>query len=169
MKRAFIFYGLIAGIVLTAYVTMLDYSRIIYTTSWGRYVGYLAILILPLCIYLAINEWSKQQRHLLYRHALGISLTVALLAGSIYSAYTFIDIHFFDASHLKNLFAFTADEMKQQGNTLSEINERLNRMKGHYYSYKPYVNTYLWYIIMGLGYSVIFFFVFRLKQKKQLV
>lgn len=169
MKRLIIFYGLIAGSVLTTYVTMLDYTRIIYTTSWGPYVGYLAILILPLCIYLALNEWSKQQQRLLYKHVLALSLTVALLAGSIYSAYTFVDIQFFDASHLKNLFDFTADEMKMRGKSTVEVNERLTHMRAHYLSYQPYINTYLWYISMALLYSVIFFFVFRLKQKKQLI
>jgi|JI7StandDraft_1071085.scaffolds.fasta_scaffold34005_2 hypothetical protein len=166
MKRLLIFYGLMAGVLLTGYVTMLDYTRIIYETSWGQYAGYLAILILPICIYLALHELSKQQRQLLYRQSVLFSLVVSLLAATCYSAYTFIDIHFFDASHLKNLFTYTGEQMEAEGKTLAEIQERINRMQQHYHSSKPYISTYVWYVCMGLVYSVLFFFVFRVRYRK---
>ena len=168
MKRHYFTYGLAAGLLLTVYVTMLDRSRIIYTSTWGAYLGYLAILILPACIYLALHETSREKRRLFFRQSLMVSLVVAFLAASIYSAYTFADIHFFGATHLQNLYDYTEQGLKDEGRSMAEIQARMNRMREHYLSFKPYLYTYTWYLVMGLIYSVIFFFVFKLRYRRQL-
>jgi len=167
MKRNLVLYGLLAGIFLTAYVNLLDYSKIIYQTTWGMYAGYLAILILPLCIYFALNELRKKQGELLFKQSLMVSMLIALMASTIYSAYTFIDIHFFDAAHLHNLFDFTAQKLKAEGKSITEVQERLESLHKHYFSYKPYTYTFIWYVGMGLLYGILFFFIYKFRYRKQ--
>jgi hypothetical protein len=166
MYKSIIVYGGICGVLLTFYVNMLDLSGVIYNTSWGAYLGYLAVLILPLCIFIALRDWSKSYQKLLLKHALFISLFTSFLAATIYSAYTFIDIQFFDAQHLKNLFSYTQREMEKAGYTAADISSRLVQMRNHYFSFQPYMNTYIWYLAMGLVYGFIFHLVFRFRKQK---
>jgi hypothetical protein len=167
MYKSIIIYGAICGVLLTLYINMLDLSGVIYHTTWGAYLGYLAILILPICIFIALRDWRKTSSKILLRHALIISLFTSFLAATIYSAYTFIDIRFFNAQHLDNLFAYTQEEMKRAGHSAAEISDRMAQMRSHYFSIQPYMNTYIWYLAMGLVYGFMFHFVFRLKQPKQ--
>lgn len=165
-----IVYGLICGLALTLYVRMLDLSKVIYNTNWGVYLGYLAILILPACIFMALRSIKKERQTLLFRHAFPAGLLVSLLAAAIYSAYTFVDIQFFHARHLNNLFEFTASSMQKAGKTSPQIQAEIEGMKAHYYSAKPYVNTFIWYIVLGTVFTVIFFlFLRRSNPKNQII
>ena len=164
-KRPVLLFGIICGIVLTIYVRMLDISRVIYNTSWGAWLGYLAILILPVCIFLALRELRKKQESFRYRHALLAGLLVSCITATIYSAYMFVDIYFFDARHLNNLFEYTVSSMKKDGYNAAAIQEKIQRMKNHYFSAKPYINTYLWYLVLGSFFSSVFFFFLRKSNK----
>jgi len=163
MKRVIAYYGILCGVILTLYVRLLDLSKLIYTTTWGKYLGYLAILILPICIYLTIIQIRRHSQKLLFRHSVFAGLLIALLTATTYCAYMFVDIRFFNARHLKNVFQFTRDEMTKAGYRVSEINARITEMKLHYFSAQPYFNTYWMYLAMGLFYGIIFYFIFRFK------
>ncbi len=154
-------YGLICGVVLTLYVRLLDISQVIYNTSWGVYLGYLAILILPACIFLALREIRRKHQSIRFRQAISAGLLVSCLAATVYSAYMFVDIHFFDARHLKNLFDYTSSSMQKAGYSASDIQEKIRSMNAHYYSGKPYISTYLWYLVLGTFFSIIFFLFLR--------
>jgi hypothetical protein len=153
-------FGLVCGVALTVYVRALDLSRIIYTTSWGAYVGYLAILILPACIYLAFRELRKKQP-LLFRQAMLSGLFVSVLTATVYSAYVFVDLHFFDARHLSNLFEYTVSDMRRAGYSAAEIQAKLSSMKQHYYSARPFISTYISYMVLGAFFSLVFYFMLR--------
>jgi len=161
------FFGLICGLLLTIYVQVLDMTQIIYTTSWGAYIGYLAILILPTCIFLTLREIKRKYQSLRFTQAIGAGLLVSCVAATTYSAYTFVDIHFFDARHLKNLFDYTVNSMQKAGRSATEIQKRLTEMKAHYFSLKPYISTYLWYLVMGAFFSIVFYFLLRMSNSKQ--
>jgi hypothetical protein len=167
MKITPLYYGLICGIALTAYVQLLDRSQLIYTSNFGTYLGYLAILILPLCIFLAFRELRKKGIPFKFGKILFAGLLVSCLTATVYSAYVFVDMRFFGASHLKNLFEYTGMSMKKKGYSDAEILAQIEGMKLHYYSLMPYISTYVSYIVLGFLFSVLFFFILKKPNKNQ--
>lgn len=166
MTKAIVYYGTLGGLLLTFYVTLLDVSKIIYTSEWGTYLGYLAILILPAVLFFAIRRHLEQNNTLLFKQAAAICMLISFCTATVYSVYSFIDIHFFDARHLKNLFAFTERELLNAGKSAEEVATKLSRMKAHYYSYQSYLGTYIWYGAFGLIYTVLFYYLYRLNLIK---
>jgi hypothetical protein len=167
MKRNILSFGIGSGVLLTVYILLLDLTRVIYETTWGQWLGYLAIVILPIAVWLAMQKLKKQQDTWLFRHSLTVSLSIAIVAASVYSAYTFVDVHFFGATHLQNLFSFTEKQMRQEGATAAAINEQLDRLRGHYSSWKPYRNTYIWYTAMGVIYGSLFHLILLFQTKRK--
>jgi hypothetical protein len=166
-KMTPIYYGLACGIALTVYVQLLDRSQLVYTSNWGAYLGYLAILILPLCIFLAFRELKKRNVPFKFGNILLAGLLVSCLTATVYSAYVFVDIRFFGTSHLRNLFEYTGRSMKREGYSDVDILAQIDRMKLHYYSFRPYISTYVSYIVLGLLFSVLFFFILKKPNKNQ--
>ena len=164
MNRIPVYFGLICGIVLIAWVRGLDASRLIYTSQLGLILGYLSILILPTCLFLAFRAWKRQSGQLLFRQAMFIGLSLAMITAGVYCAYTFIDIHYFGASHLQNQFDFTRKSMQAAGSGTTEISAEIARLQKHYFSSKPYISTLIWYAGMGLVFSPIFWFFLRNKK-----
>jgi hypothetical protein len=165
-KMPVLLYGLICGIALIIYIRLLDISKVIYDTSWGAYLGYLAILILPACIFLTLREIKIKNASIRFKQALTAGLLVSCITATVYSAYVFVDINFFDARHLNNLFEYTVNTMKKEGYSPTDIQNRIGVMKTHYFSAKPYVSTYIWYLVLGTFFSIIFFFLLRKSNPK---
>lgn len=164
MQRSILFFSTLCGIILIVYVRLLDISGILYSDGWGRYLGYLAILILPLCTYFALRQVRVQTGPLSFLRSLAVSLSVAFIASTVYCIYIWADNHIFNASHLENTFEYEALEMKLAGRSEEEVTEHLKRLKEHYFSSKPYINTYTMYLAMGIVYGSVFYFVFRVKK-----
>ncbi len=72
-----------------------------------------------------------------------------------------MDIHFFDARHLKNLYDYTISSMQKDGHKPAEIQEQIQGMNAHYHSYRPYLSTYISYIVLGIFFSLVFFLLLR--------
>jgi hypothetical protein len=134
---------------------------VIYSREWGAWLGYLAIVILPVCIFAALRYLPHPAP---FSKSLATGLLVAFIAATMYAAYTFIDIHFFDSPHLRNLYSYTEKALSDEGKSTAEIEAELQRMQAHYASWKPYTGTYAWYLASGLIYTSLFHFAFRLKR-----
>lgn len=163
MQKYKLGYGIVAGIVLVAYVRLLDVTRLIYTTSWGTWLGYLAIIILPVAVFLALRTRKKQQGTLQFGEAVILGLAVSFITASVYCIYTFVDFQFFNGSQLRNLFDYTRTAMEENGSSQAEIEKTISEMKRHYDSAKPYTNTYIWYLAMGLVCSIVSWLLLRLR------
>ncbi len=159
--------GLFSGLLLLVYVNVLDRTRLIYTTTWGAYLGYLAILILPFFIFLSLKKVRQKEGKLKFLPAILHSQLIAFISAVVYNTYMAIDVHCLNAGHLKNQFEFTIAEMKKSGSSDLEINQRIQTLKDHYWSMQPYINTFVWYIILALIFACIFYFLFRIKFKTQ--
>lgn len=166
MNRTIFYYGTLAGILLTIYVTMLDATKIIYTTIWGAYLGYLAILILPVALFFALRQHVKETKTIAFKHTAVICLLISITTATVYSLYTLIDHSFFDSQHQRNYLEFTRQEMIKAGKTAEEVTQKIEKMKAHYLSYKSYMGTYIWYLAFGFIYTPLFYFLFRFKLRK---
>ncbi len=169
MNRSIFYYGTLAGILLTIYVTMLDASKIIYTSIWGAYLGYLAILILPVVLFFALRQHVKETKRIVFKHFVLICLLISLTTATVYNMYSLIDNSFFDSRQQHNYLEFTKKEMIEAGNSLDEVAQKIEKMKAHYLSYKAYMGTYIWYVAFGLIYTPLFFFLFRIKHRKPIL
>lgn len=158
---------MLSGLLLLVYINALDRSKLIYTTEWGAYLGYLAILILPLFIFLTLKKIRQNEGKLKFVTAILHGQLIAFISAVVYSAYTAIDVHLMNAAHLKNQFEFTVSEMRKAGNSEAEINQRIQTLKDHYWSIQPYVNTFIWYFVLALIFAAIFYLLFRIKFKTQ--
>lgn len=150
MQKYKLTYGLVAGIILILYIRLLDFTKIIYTTSWGAWLGYLAIIILPVAIFRALRMRKKQQGVLSFRQAVLLSFIISFITASVYCLYTLVDVQLFEGSQFRNVIAYTRTAMKENGNSQAEIEKTISEMKRHYNSTKPYMNTYKWYLAIGI-------------------
>ena len=167
MQRSIIFFGILFGILLIIYVRLLDVSEVIYSDGWGRYLGYLAVLILPLSIFFTLRQIRLHSGPTSFFRTVSIAAQVAIIASTVYCVYMWSDIQFFNASHLENTFKYEALEMKLAGHSDEDVSSRLKKLKEHYFSASPYINTYTMYLAMGLVYGCLFHLFFRIKKSNQ--
>ena len=90
MKRTVITYGLIAGIVVSAFmaITMTIYSKseAVHTGASSMIVGYLGMLIAFTFIFVAIKSFRDKQNNgvISFGKALRIGLLISLIASTLY-------------------------------------------------------------------------------------
>lgn len=169
MKRTIFYYGILAGISLTTYVSLLDASKIIYTSILGSYLGYLAILILPVALFFALRQHVKETKALSFLHTAVICTLISITTATVYNVYTLIDHSFFDSRHQRNYQEFTRQDMIKAGKTADEVAQKIEKMQAHSISYKSYMGTYIWYLVSGFIYTPLFYFLFRFKLRKPIL
>jgi len=147
-------FGAIGGLLVLVYTSLITRSGILYAGGIGQYLGYLAIVIMPFCTYLAIKEVTRLSgREVRLGQALATGMLLSVIAGSIYSGVSWVEYTLFTNVYEERLLEETRDAMAAAGNTAAEIEQRLQHIRDFYDSWQPFLNTLTWYCGLGLLYS----------------
>ena len=99
-------FGAAGGLCVLLYTQLLIRSGVMQTHIIGQYLGYLAIVIMPFCTYLAIKEvGNRLNREITLTHALITGLFVSLVAACIYSAFLWVEHVLFTDIYQEQLIA----------------------------------------------------------------
>lgn len=163
MLKTIFKYGVIGGAAVCLYVFTLTYSGAVFSNGPAQYLGYLAIVIMPLCTFLALKEMRDKaaDKKLTLANALVAGLLLSLIAACLYCAVTWVEYEVFDNPYRRKLIDATRQEMTAAGKPETEIEHRIGMLNAHYDSFKPYVNTVVWYLGLGTLYTLVSFLLLR--------
>lgn len=163
MIRSAIKYGVFAGVLVLCYTSLLIRSGLIYLEGIGPYLGYLAIVIMPFFTFLAIKEVSAvvYRNQISLKNALTTGLIISVVAACAYSGLQWVEYAVFSNVYEETLIDKTRVTMLETGATELEIDKRLAAIREHYHSWMPFRNTLIWYIGLGILYSLASFLILK--------
>lgn len=168
MIKTILKYGLAGGIATVIYLNIMLATGIAYASGWQGYISWLTIVLVPIAVFLAMRELKLKHYggSLPLAPALVTGLVVCIVASLVYSAFNFIDAYFFDLRMYRDAIEMTVEQMKTQGKSEQEIEQKVDDMKQYYYSITPYAKTLLWYLKMGSFYTVGSYLLLKIQWKK---
>ena len=160
-------YGALGGAIVMLYTTILTRTGIIFHNGIGAYLGYIAIVIMPVCTYLAIREMHIRyfQRRISLKYALLTGLLVSIIAASLYSSIKWAEHTLFTDVYREYLIDQTREVLRSEGTEEELVEKRIAEIKDHYASWAPVRNTFIWYISLGALYSLASFLILKFFTK----
>lgn len=177
MKKNIIVYGLIAGVLVAAFMlTSMNYlshceGNVDYGTS--MLIGYASMLIAFSLIFVGIRNYRDKYNGGLisFGKAFKIGILIALIASTIYVVAWLIDYFFFIPDFMDKYSAHELDKLKASGASQVEIDKEAKEMANFARMYKnPFFNammTYLEILPVGLIVTLISSFILKRKAKSQ--
>ena len=169
MWKSIIKYGVAGALVTIVYLQGLYYLGLMYHET-GQYSGYLAILILPFTIFLALRDYALKREPAGVKGFIAVvlyGLAVSVIAALIYCAWIYVEVNVLKLSPHKEMIELTVNGLKEEGKTETEIAEKVEKMHKHYHSAAPYLGTIVWYLGLGLVSSTVSYVFLKLKFQKQ--
>lgn len=159
-------FGLIGAIIVLTYTEILSRSEIIFSGNLGAYLGYLAIIIMPICTYLAIREFAHKftDKKPKLHNAILVGLATSIIASILFSCGNLLLNSVFSPSFQNSLIQKTTESMTENGNSAEEIELRIAAIRAHYASWKPLINNLIWYVGLGFIYSIGSFLILKLSH-----
>ncbi len=173
MKKNIIIYGLIAGIVVSAFMlTTVNYlshceGNVDYDTS--MLIGYASMLVAFSMVFVGIRNYRDKYNDgvISFGKAFKIGLMIVQIASTIYVVSWLIDYFFFIPDFLEKYSAHMLDELKARGASQIEIDKQIKEMAwmGKLYQ-NPFFNAMLTYAeILPVGLVVTLISSLILKRK----
>ncbi len=176
MKKNIIIYGFIAGIVVSIlmlstvnYISHCE-GRVDYDTS--LLIGYASMLIAFSLVFVGIRNYRDKYNDgvISFGKAFKIGITIVLIASTIYVVAWLIDYFFFIPDFLEKYSAHTIDEMKANGASQIEMDNKTQEMASFGKMYKnPFFNammTYAEILPVGLLVTIISSLILKRKTTK---
>lgn len=162
LKRA-IRYGIIGGATGSLYITLIVQTGMVFASGPQRYLGYLAIIVMPVCTFLALKEIRNKADggRIGFGKALLAGLVVSLSAAAVFMAYTWFDHEVLHDPYGRRMMEETQKTMQEQGKSADEIDQVLMQMEQRSHSFKPYLSTLIWYTLIGIVYSAVSYLLLR--------
>ena len=164
-------YGLMGALIVLLYTQILHRSQILFSDKIGAILGYLAIVIMPICTFLAIREFSNRYtgKNPKIGYAILVGAITSVIASIIFSSGTRALDAILGGSYQETLIQRTTVSMQENGNSPEEIQTRIMAIKAFYGSWKPVLNNLTWYVSLGFIYSIGSFVILKLNYtlKKQ--
>ncbi len=163
MIRTALKYGAIGGGLVLVYVSFLTYTGLTFKDGIGPILGYLAIVIMPICTFLAIKEFKNKMSRskLRFLDAMIVGLLVSIIAALLYSGLRWFEINVIGDAYGDYLVEAKRIGMESKGKSELEIQEKIQSTRDYYKSWKPFRNTMIWYVLLGTIYSLGSFFWLR--------
>lgn len=163
MLRTSLKYGAIGGFIVLVYVSTLTYTGLTFKEGIGPVLGYLAIVIMPICTFLAIKEFKNKysRAKLRFIDAMAVGLLVSIIAAMLYNGLRWAENNLIGNTYSDYLVETTRLAMEAEGKTSTEIDTAIKSTRDYYKSWKPFRNTLKWYTGLGTIYSLGSFFWLR--------
>jgi hypothetical protein len=175
MKRTVIIYGLIAGAVVSAFmtITMMIYARDekVHAGASSMIVGYLGMLIAFTFIFVAIKSYRDKQNNgiISFGKAFGMGLLISLIASTMYVIAWAIVFKNVIPDYMDKYCAAMIDQAKTSlsGPALQEKINEVNEIKRNYTTPLGFtLYTYLEILPVGILVSLIAALVLKRKKLK---
>lgn len=156
-------YGSIGGVLALLSSSSITHLAIEFKDERLFYIGYLVIVIMPICTFLALKDLKVHiyNGQLPFIPALITGVSVSLLAFLVFSGLKWTEDLLFEDKYEQYLIEVTIDELKEKGAEASEIKERIDSIIAKNNSWKPLKNRFKWYMKLGLLYTIISFLLLK--------
>jgi len=175
MKRSIIIYGLIAGLIVTAWMIAGMFKLFGSDFIGGMLLTYSTMLVAFSLIFVSVKSFRDKQNNgvITFGKAFRMGLMITLIASTIYVLVWMIDYYYFIPDFFKWYSAHEIANMKAAGASAAEIQKVTVQVQGYAEVYKnPLYNamyTYLEILPVGLLVSVIAALILRRKPVQEKV
>lgn len=169
MKKSILIYGLIAGLIVTAWMIAGMFKLFGSDFIGGMLVTYSTMLVAFSLIFVSVKGFRDKQNNgvITFGKAFRMGLMITLIASTIYVLVWMTDYYFFIPDFFKWYSAHEVAEMKASGASAADIQKQVTLVQGYAEVYKnPFYNamyTYLEILPVGLLVSVIAALILRRK------
>lgn len=175
MKRIILTFGIISGLVTTAYLV----ATAILTSfncdfKYGMIIGYAGMLLAFSFVFVAVRNFREKYNNgvVSFGQAFKIGLLITLITSTFYVVTWLIEYHFFVPDFMDKYAEHVISDAKASGKTPAEIDMQIKEMDSMKEMYKnPLVVilfTYLEILPVGLLISLICALILKRKPKKQI-
>lgn len=173
MKKNIIYYGLIAGTIVSVFMLLsMNYlshceGKVDYTIS--MLIGYTSMLIAFSLVFVGIRNYRDQHYNgvISFGKAFKTGILIALIASTLYVVSWLIYFFFFSPDFIDKYSARQLDELRASGAAPAEIDKQAKEMANFAIMYKnPFFNALMTYLeILPVGLIVTLISAFILKRK----
>jgi hypothetical protein len=173
MKKNIIIYGLIAGILVSAFMlSTVNYlshceGNVDYNTS--MLIGYASMVVAFSLVFVGIRNYRNKYNGgtISFGKAFKIGIMIVLIASTIYVIAWLIDYFFFIPDFMDKYSANAIDKLKAGGASQAKIDKEAKEMADFARMYKnPFFNAMMTYVeILPVGLIVTLISSFILKRK----
>lgn len=176
MKKNILVFGLIAGLVVSAFMlTSMNYishceGSVDYNTS--MLIGYASMLIAFSLVFVGIRNYRDKYNGgvISFGKAFKVGILIVLIASTMYVVAWLIDFFYFIPEFAEKFAAHSIDELKASGASQLEIDKETAEMADFVRMYKnPFFNammTYLEILPVGLVVTIISSLILKRKTPK---
>jgi hypothetical protein len=169
MKKIVIVFGLIAGVITSAWVLIYSSLGNPMEGEYGMYYGYASMILAFSLIFVAVKSFRDKHNGgiISFGKAFRIGLYITLIASTIYVVSWLINYFFFDPGFMDGYTDKMIAKMKAENATQAQIDKYATEMKSFMEMYKnPFFNamiTYMEILPVGLIVSLICATILRKK------
>lgn len=168
MKKTVLTYGIIAGLIVSAWLQigiLIGMENM--AGDMGIVYGYTAMLIGFSFIFVAVKREREQQGGITFGKAFLIGLYVSLIGATLYVISWMIDMHYFVPDFMDQYASRMMEQLKNSGASAAKIQETAAQMQYYREMYKnPFFVVLLTYMeILPVGLLVSLIAALILKRK----
>jgi hypothetical protein len=168
MIKTILKYGLIGGLAMVAYLNITYETGIMYSQTWLAYLATMAVVLIPISIFLALRELKRKQYNgcLPFLPSLVGGVAIAVLGAAVYCLFYFVDMQFFNQRQMRETIEMQAEQLRTTGTPEPEITAKVQKMRTAHLTITPYKNILFWYARMGVLYACAAWLLLNIKQLK---
>ena len=157
MQQNILKYGLISGsiIVLIPVISGWIIGTDPETFRMGEIIGYSTMLLSLLMIFLAVNEYKKNNPDLplTFAKALLIGLGISAIAGIMFGVYNWVYVTFLEPEFMDQYFNYYIENIRNSGASQSDIDSQIAKLEEEKaFFMNPFVSFFAMFItVFGIG------------------
>ena len=163
MRKNIIKYGLISGSIVVGIPTLagLIIGHGPETFKIGEIIGYSTMILSMLIIFLAANEYQKQntQKNVGFKQIFAIGIGISFIAGAMFGVYNVIYVTYIAPEFMDQYYQYYTDNIKNSGAPAAEISQQIKQIESEKEMFmNPLVNFLVMFatvFVIGLIVSVI--------------
>ncbi len=170
MKKIIITYGLIAGLIVMAFmVTATVLVKENTDSSIGMIIGFTGMLMAFIFIFVGIKNYRDKQNGgvVSFMNAFKIGFFIALIASAVYTLVWMVEFHFFMPDFMEKWSAKAIEDIKASGMAAAEMQKKITEMESMRENYKNPLYRILYTLAEILPIGVVISLVAALIMKRK--